>query len=43
MQIKFGGATPLGTMIHQKILYPNVYLPVKQRALRKPVHVIVIT
>ena len=43
LQIRFGGATPLGTMLANKIVYPHVLHPVKHRILRKPVHIIVIT
>jgi len=38
LQIDFGGATPLGTMLANKIVYPYVLHPTKNRILRKPVH-----
>lgn len=42
-QAKFGGLTPLGTMLDRKILRPFVLGPAKSNALRKPVLVITIT
>ena len=43
MQAKFGGLTPLGTMLQHKILQPFVLGPAKARSLQKPVLVITIT
>lgn len=43
LQAKFGGITPLGTMLDRKILRPFVLGPAGSRSLRKPVLVITIT
>merc|ERR1712130_222561 len=40
---RFGGLTPMGTMLDRKIVGPFVTGPAKSRSLRKPVLVIVIT
>ena len=43
LQAKFGGLTPLGTMLDRKILRPFVFGPAQSGSLRKPVLVITIT
>ena len=43
MQARFGGLTPMGTMLEKKVVAPFVTGPVKSRSLRKPVLAIIIT
>ncbi|KAJ3095489.1 hypothetical protein HDU97_006887 [Phlyctochytrium planicorne] len=42
-RVNFNGLTPLGTQLQRKVLDPFVLQPARQRQLRKPVFVIVIT